>query len=104
MKPEQTEHNADNPAKPTMAVALHYNGQGAPRITAKGVGDVAENIMQIAREHGVPMDEDPALVQALSRVELGREIPRELYLAVAQVLAFAWSIRNNAEHRQNGAG
>jgi len=87
------------PAKPTVAVALHYNGKGAPRITATGSGAVAENIMRVAREHGVPLDEDAALANTLSRVELGREIPREMYLAVAQVLAFAWSIKGKAPPR-----
>src|ERR1700712_1178099 len=74
------------------AVALHYSGRGAPRVVAKGDGLVADNIIATARAHGVPLDEDSALASALSRVDLGREIPRELYVAVAQVLAFAWSI------------
>jgi flagellar biosynthesis protein len=75
-----------------MAVALHYSGKGAPRITAKGGGQVAQKIIETAREHGVPLEEDAALAGALSRVDLGREIPRELWLAVAHVLAFAWSV------------
>jgi flagellar biosynthesis protein len=76
----------------SQAVALHYSGRGAPRVVAKGDGLVADNIIATARAHGVPLDEDAALASALSRVDLGREIPRELYVAVAQVLAFAWSI------------
>ncbi len=80
------------PRKTTRAVALHYNGRGAPRLVAKGGGEVAEQIIKTALEHGVPLQEDPALVAALARIDLGREIPRELYVAVAQVLAFAWSV------------
>jgi flagellar biosynthesis protein len=75
-----------------IAVALHYSGAGAPRVVAKGGGKVAERIIETAREHDVPLQEDGALAAALSRVELGREIPRELYVAVAHVLAFAWSV------------
>lgn len=77
---------------PAMAVALHYNGSGAPRVLAKGTGAVADNIIAIAKEHGVPLEEDAGLVGALAQLELGREIPRELYVAVAQVLAFAWQV------------
>lgn len=75
-----------------LAVALHYSGRGAPRVLAKGNGLVAENIVRIAKSHGIPLDEDAALAAALSRVDLNREIPRELYVAVAQVLAFAWYV------------
>lgn len=81
-----------NEHRPPVAVALHYSGSGAPRIVAKGGGEVAERIVQIAREHNVPLQEDAALAATLSRLELGREIPRELYVAVAQVLAFAWAV------------
>ena len=78
--------------RPPLAVALHYSGNGAPRIVAKGGGQIAERIVQTAREHNVPLQEDAALACTLSRLELGREIPRELYVAVAQVLAFAWAV------------
>lgn len=83
--------DADQSRHP-LAIALHYSGRGAPRVVAKGGGLVAENIIATARTHGVPLEEDPALAGALARVELGREIPRELYIAVAQVLAFAWMV------------
>jgi flagellar biosynthesis protein len=75
--------------RPPLAVALHYSGSGAPRVVAKGGGALAERIIETAREHHVPLQEDAALVAALSRLDLGREIPRELYVAVAHVLAFA---------------
>lgn len=79
-------------ARVPTAIALHYSGTGAPRVVAKGGGSVAQRIIETAREHQVPLEEDPALAAALSRVELGREIPRELYVAVAHVLAFAWAV------------
>lgn len=82
----------NEPKRSAVAVALHYSGRGAPRVLAKGGGLVAENIIKIAQAHNVPLDEDAALANALSRVDLNREIPRELYVAVAQVLAFAWHV------------
>jgi flagellar biosynthesis protein len=80
--------------RPPIAVALHYNasGNGAPRVVAKGGGEVAEKIIETAREHNVPLQEDAALATALSKLDIGREIPKELYVAVAHVLAFAWSV------------
>jgi flagellar biosynthesis protein len=81
-----------NERHPQLAVALHYNGRGAPRVVAKGGGELADRIIETAREHNVPLQEDAALASALSRLELGREIPRELYVAVAHVLAFAWAV------------
>jgi flagellar biosynthesis protein len=79
-------------ARPPLAVALHYNGRGAPRVVAKGGGDVARRIVETARQHNVPLEEDPALASALARIDLNREIPRDLWVAVAHVLAFAWSV------------
>ncbi|WP_127477489.1 EscU/YscU/HrcU family type III secretion system export apparatus switch protein [Sulfurivermis fontis] len=77
---------------PKNAVALHYDGKRAPRITAKGRGAVAEEIIALAREHGVPLHEDRELVALLAQLELNDEIPRELYLAVAEVIAFAYMV------------
>nr|WP_209006364.1 EscU/YscU/HrcU family type III secretion system export apparatus switch protein [Stappia sp. 28M-7] len=71
-----------------MAVALHYDHAGAPRVTAKGRGVLAARILELAAEHGVPVEEDAALAEALSQIELDREIPIELYEAVAAVLRF----------------
>ncbi len=83
------------PAK--TAVALEWTGDGAPRVTAKGRNEVAENILAIAREHEIPVNEDPELTEVLARVELGDEIPAELYLAVAQVIAFAYRLSGKAQ-------
>ncbi len=75
---------------PTTAVALHYDGDKAPTVTAKGSGAVAEQIIALAKEHGIPLQENAALTALLSRLDLGTEIPAELYLAVAEVIAFAY--------------
>lgn len=76
--------------KKDIAIALQYDGRNAPRVTAKGEHEVAEKIREIAREHDIPLHEDSVLALVLSQVELGEEIPPALYLAVAEVIAFAY--------------
>jgi flagellar biosynthesis protein len=71
-----------------LAVALHYDRTGAPRVIAKGKGAIGAKIIEIAKEHDVPIEENEILAGALSNVELGDEIPAELYKAVAEVLVF----------------
>jgi flagellar biosynthesis protein len=75
-----------------VAVALRYDGAGAPRVTAKGEGLIAEQITKVAREHDVPMYADADLARLLASVELGAQIPRALYVAVAEVIAFAYRV------------
>jgi flagellar biosynthesis protein len=74
------------------AAALRYalGSQGAPRLTAMGSGAVAERIIAIAREHGIPLREDPHLIEVLSSLDLYEEIPPELYKAVAEILVFVY--------------
>ncbi len=74
--------------KSRLAVAFHYDKKGAPRVVAKGKGTVGEKIIEIARENDIPIQENEVLAGALSNVELGDEIPAELYKAVAEVLIF----------------
>ncbi len=86
-----------------LAVALLYRGgeMSAPRVVAKGADLVAQRIKQIAAEHGVPMVENKPLAQALYRsVELDQEIPTDLFHAVAEVLAYIFSLKE----RSRGAG
>ena len=71
-----------------LAVALHYDRTGAPRVVAKGKGALGEKIVEIAKEHDIPIQENEVLAGALSNVELGDEIPADLYKAVAEVLIF----------------
>jgi len=73
---------------PPLAVALHYEQPNAPRVVASGRGVIGENIIAAARAHGVPIEENPGLAEALAEVEIGDEIPVELYRAVAEVLTF----------------
>jgi flagellar biosynthesis protein len=75
------------PKRP-LAVALHYDKTGAPRVTAKGRGAIGEKIIEVAKAHDIPIEENEVLAGALSNIELGDEIPEELYKAVAEVLVF----------------
>lgn len=77
-----------NDEQRSLAVALQYDHPGVPRVTASGHGAVAEAILAAAREHNIPIEENPALAEALSQVEIDTEIPEELYRAVAEVLGF----------------
>ena len=74
------------------AVALHWDREHAPRITATGSGLTAREILRIADEHGIPLQQDPALTEALAQIPLGEEIPPALYAAVAEVLAFVFTL------------
>jgi flagellar biosynthetic protein FlhB len=76
------------------AVALAYDGaKGAPEVVAKGPDLVAAQIRKIAKEHGIPIVEDPPLARALhASVEVGQEIPEEFFQAVAQLLAFVYRV------------
>jgi flagellar biosynthesis protein len=78
----------------TRAVALRYDRakEGAPRVVAKGQGHVADNIVAAARQHGVPLHEDPNLAATLNALDLETEIPPELYRAVAEVLVFIYRL------------
>lgn len=72
-----------------LAIALHYEkGSGAPVVVAKGRGTIGEKIVEIARANDIPIEENEILAGALSKVELGEEIPPDLYKAVAEVLVF----------------
>ena len=71
-----------------LAVALHYDKSGAPRVVAKGRGSIGEKIIELAKAHDIPIEENEVLAGALANVELGDEIPVELYKAVAEVLVF----------------
>lgn len=78
------------------AVALRYaaSKDAAPRVVAKGRGEAADRIAAVAREHGVPLHTDPGLVAVLEALDIDREIPPELYRAVAEVLAFVYRLNN----------
>ncbi|TAK24691.1 MAG: EscU/YscU/HrcU family type III secretion system export apparatus switch protein [Chloroflexota bacterium] len=81
---------------PRRAVALGYDRQklAAPQVVATGAGALAERIIALAREHGVPIREDRDLVQLLAKLDLGDTIPAELYPVIAEVFAFVYRLND----------
>lgn len=79
------------------AIAMRYRrGQDkAPRIVAKGTGRTAERILELARQHHIPIQQDKDLIRALSLLDLNREIPPALYRAVAEILAFVYRLNES---------
>ena len=81
-----------NPDQPKKAAALQNDRDKdrTPKLVAKGQGHVAEKILQIAQENQIPIQQDPSLVEILSRMDLLEEIPPECYRVVAEILAFIY--------------
>jgi flagellar biosynthesis protein len=80
------------PEKPRRASALRYEGVGAPKVVATGKGLIADRIVAAAREAGVAVREDAALAEALAGLDLGVQVPEDLYRAVAEALAWAYRL------------
>jgi flagellar biosynthesis protein len=82
------------PEKPRRAAALRYERgvDAAPKVVAAGAGVIADRILELAREAGVPVREDAALAVALGRLQLDLEIPADLYVAVAEALIWAYAL------------
>lgn len=84
------------------AVALAYSAADrAPRVVAKGRGLIAEEIIARAREHGVFVHESPELLALLMQVDLDARIPPQLYVAVAELLAWIYRVEHGREPPQN---
>ena len=79
------------------AVALSYrpSQDSAPRVSATGSGKLADKIIALAREHGVPVKDDPDLVEVLAQLDIEQEIPPQVYLAVAEILSFIYRSNQN---------
>lgn len=81
-----------NKRKQAAALSYDQQSQDPPRISALGKGKIAENIIEKAEEHNVPIVEDPSLVELLSELNINETIPEELYEAVAEVFAFVYRL------------
>lgn len=86
---ESSQHSASHQT----AVALKYDGDKAPTVAATGTYELAEEIIRIAREHGIPLYENAELASILARLELNEEIPETLYRVIAEILAFAFNLQ-----------
>jgi flagellar biosynthesis protein len=95
--------SAPDPGRRATALRYVAGQDGAPRVVASGRGHVAEQILERAREAGVPVREDPALLEALAALELEREIPEELFAAVAEALVWAYALDARARTRERRA-
>jgi flagellar biosynthesis protein len=92
------------PERRKVATALQYEqGEGAPKVVASGQALVAERILAAAREAGVPIQEDAPLAEALAQLELGDEVPEELWQAVAEVLVWALGLDRKARAQPPGS-
>ena len=85
-------NNKNSDQQQELAIALYYDEKNAPRVTAKGEGEIARQILAIAEEHNIPLEDDPELAALLAQIPLGDEIPDALYHAVAEVIAFAYIV------------
>ncbi|MGB9814015.1 MAG: EscU/YscU/HrcU family type III secretion system export apparatus switch protein [Thermovenabulum sp.] len=86
--------NEEKIPKPFKAVALKYekDRDNAPILVAKGQGEIAKEIIKLAEKESIPILSNSSLVDALMKIEIGFEIPPELYKAVAEILAFVYSL------------
>jgi flagellar biosynthesis protein len=83
------------------AVTLRYEPRKhrAPVVTGKGRGHLAEKILELAREHNIPIRQDKNLLQILSRLDTRQEVPPEVYKVVAEILAFIYRLSNRTQSR-----
>ncbi len=85
-------NNSDKPAKRKKAVALRFDQQKdpSPKIIGKGIGLLADKILELAKEHDIPIHEDSDLVEVLSKLNVNDEIPESTFVIVAEILAFVY--------------
>ncbi|REK76490.1 EscU/YscU/HrcU family type III secretion system export apparatus switch protein [Paenibacillus paeoniae] len=95
----QENEGRDRPSPMRKAVALKYEpgDRTAPVLVAKGQGLIADQILEKAKENGVPVQEDPSLVEVLSKLDVDQEIPAELYALVAEILTFVYQSDRKAK-------
>lgn len=96
-------HQTSGHSQQKQVAALGYDQgvDGAPRLVARGSGHMADRILELAAEHGVPVTEDPTLVSILGAIDVGAEVPPDLYGVIAEVLA--WAYRADADAGQRAA-
>ncbi len=101
MNTSENRNEDDNKIK--KAVSLRYTeNDNAPKITAKGINYIAEQILQLAKENDIPIHKDEALVNVLYAMEIGYEIPEILYKAIAELLAFLYIANSQYPVRKGG--
>ncbi len=91
-----TDHDSDKKSKKAVALRYDPEREQSPRVIGKGLGLVAEQILELAKEHNIPIHEDKDLVEVLAKLDPGEEIPAETYLLVAEILAFIYRANDEA--------
>lgn len=92
--------NEENkPIKQTVALSYDEQKNSAPKVVAKGSGEIAKEIVEIAKENNIPIQEDPTLVQMLSELEINQTIPEELYEVVAEIFAFIYKVEKQFDDK-----
>lgn len=84
-------HENDDQEK--QIVALQYDQKSAPKVIAKAHGEFAQELLDIAKDNDVMIHQDKELSQFLQRLDMGQEIPKELYLVIAELIAFAFVLQ-----------
>lgn len=87
------------------AIALRYHPprDRAPKVTAKGSGLGAQKIVELGRQLGIPIQEDPALIQVLAQLDFYQEIPPKIYMVVAEILAFVYKLNQRTPENRGEA-
>lgn len=83
---------AKDPIKKAVVLTYDRETDPAPRVTAKGQGQVALKIIELAEKNGIPVKNDPDLMEVLSTLDINQEIPENIYVAVAELLAFVYGM------------
>ena len=82
-----------DPPQHRTATALQYEGKDAPTITAQGHGELADEIVALARQHGILVHQDDELSKLLGQLALGEQIPQQLYVVIAELIAFSYVLQ-----------
>lgn len=85
------------PRKKAAALRYDFETDNVPRVVAKGQGEMAERIIALAQEHGITIQEDPDLVDMLTKLDVDQLIPEKLFVAVAEVMAYVYRINNRID-------
>lgn len=94
MKKKTTKNTKATKTKVNQASALSYDGTHAPVVSASGIDATAEQIVEIATLHEIPIYQNPELAKLLAQIEVGDEIPEMLYLIIAEILALAYRLQD----------
>ena len=89
------------PLSKAVAILYDEDKRNAPQVVASGQGKIAENIIEIAKEAGIYIQEDPDLVELLSKIPVGDEIPVDLYQTVAEILAFVYQVNSKFKEKMD---